>query len=103
MGELVGRRAINSHHDEGSPAPCACCSPDYWARWPWWHGWLRHGRVWIRLRNGRWIWLRHGHGLWRHGFGHGRWRMAREVQKFLYLQEEGLLRRQIILLCSIQQ
>merc|ERR550517_1692986 len=67
MGELVGRRAINSHHDEGSPAPCACCSPDYWARWPWWHGWLRHGRVWIRLRDGRF-----GYGMGGSGYG-GEW------------------------------
>ena len=25
--ELVRRRAINSRHNEDSPAPCACCSP----------------------------------------------------------------------------
>merc|ERR1712088_1161858 len=68
MGELVGRRAINSHHDEGSLAPCTCCSPGLWARrwiWPWWHGWLWYGRVWIW--HGR-VWIWHGRFWLRDGW-----------------------------------
>merc|ERR1712110_1232275 len=201
--ELVRCRAINSRHNEDSPAPCTCCSPDKRSRrwlWQWWHGrvwiwhgririrdggiglwWLWNGRLWIRWRldewwrrvlphkedlgplgpryderNGLWLWYgiwlwrlwhglwlwhgirlwrryglwlwhgqrngrrirlwhgqwwmwhehglwRHGNGwwIWRHGNGHGKHGLAKEVQKPLRLQEERLLRRQNVLLCSI--